>query len=205
MKGLSREFSTREKVLLMIPILIILAALYYIFVHDPVSSGIKDADLQAQMMEDELVVLRARVSQVMQMQSEMKELESDSTESGYMPSYSAGKDELDFLHEILSSSTINYNVTFTELTKDGDQIRRDFNLQFAAKDYRTVKDILTKLEESKIRCLIGDLALTPIGDEGNLMKEGVQVSCTAVFYETMYGGTPDSDLPADPVQPATGE
>ena len=100
MKGLSREFSTREKVLLMIPILIILAALYYIFVHDPVSSGIKDADLQAQMMEDELVVLRARVSQVMQMQSEMKELESDSTESGYMPSYSAGKDELHFLTRI---------------------------------------------------------------------------------------------------------
>ena len=201
MRTLSREFTTREKILLLIPIFIILASLYYIFVQNPVASGIKDADTQSMILEDDLVVMRARVSQVMAMQNEMKELEEREVNVGYMPSYNAGRQELDFLHETLSANTIEYNVGFTELEKEGDQIRRNFNLQFTAKDYATVKSIVKKLEDSEIRCLVGDVALFTAGDKNNLMKDSVTVSCTAVFYETMYGGVADSDLPVEQAQP----
>ena len=113
-----------------------------------------------------------------------------------MPSYNSSQKELDFLNETLAQ-TENYLVNFTTLTRNGDQINRGFVLQFTARNYSQAEKIIKTLEDSEIRCLIGDYMINPheIGD--HLLEGQVQVSLKGSFYETLYDGVVDKELPVD--------
>jgi hypothetical protein len=113
-----------------------------------------------------------------------------------MPSYNAGKEEVDFMNDTLKD-TIDYYIGFNDLTREGDQIRRNFSLQFKSANYKAAQKVLKKIEGSKIRCLIGDISVTPVESDQTISDGEVQVSCTATFYETLQGGKADKELPPD--------
>ena len=68
MKLFTRQFTQREKVLLSILVLIILASLYYLLIYQPVTDGISRAESSAQDLESQLIVLDTRVAQIQKMQ-----------------------------------------------------------------------------------------------------------------------------------------
>ena len=97
------------------------------------------------------------------------------------------------------------------MTKDGDQIRRNFSLSFETDSFAAAKQIIALLSKSEYRCLLGDMqysvALRRLGENETarvtrtvddvVYAETVNVTTMATFFETMYGGTPDAGLPAD--------
>ncbi len=192
MKAFSRDFSPREKILLVFLLIIIITAAYYLFVWTTVNDLITSIQSQNQTLETQLQIATAKVEKLQTMSEEM---ESDILRS-YMPSYNANKDELDFLHGTLGE-TEDYLINFTYLTRNGDQINRGFELQFTAKSYAQAKKIIKTLEDSEIRCLIGDYNISP-GAKGDYLSDGaVTVVLEGCFYETMYGGVVDKELPAE--------
>ena len=192
MKILTRDFTTREKVLLAILLVIIITAAYYLFVYRIVDDQIISIRSKNQAMESQLIIATAQVERLQAMSDEMS---SDVLRS-YMPSYNASKKELDFLHSTLGE-TEDYLINFTYLTRDGDQICRGFGLQFTAKDYAQAKKIIKALEDSEIRCLIGDYKIDPAEKAEHLLEGKVMVTLNGSFYETMYDGVADKELPAD--------
>ena len=188
MKVLSRDFTTREKVLLLVLVILILVLAYVQFVDRPVRNGIEEARAEAQVLTAERDAINALVGRLDNMQQEMDEIDA-SGRKGVMGSYNNSKAELDILNDILKD-TESYSVALSGVTRAGDQIRRGFDLQFTVKNYASVKSVLTLLSESPYRCLIGDTAMK---EEG----EGYSVVTTVTFYETMVGGTPDEGLPED--------
>ncbi len=197
MKTFNREFTVKEKALLVILVLIILGAIYYLMVYQPVTDSLRSARNEKLNLEDEILVAETKANQILNMQKEISGMESSGHILTGMPSYNAGKAEIDFLHETLSAQTTDYYVGFTQLTRQGNQIRRNFTLNFSADSYATAKKIVDTLENSEIRCLIGDMVVIS-GENGESLMEGpVEVNCVATFYETMYGGKEDSDLPED--------
>ncbi|WP_026524674.1 MULTISPECIES: type II secretion system protein GspM [unclassified Butyrivibrio] len=198
MKLLSRKLSSREKVLLGILIGIVVVAVYYLLLFNPLSEQTTSLQAQAQDMENQLVALRAKSDQIAQMKTEIKTLQENGRADHYMPSYNAGSQELDFMHEVLSAQTKDYLISFTKSTRESEQIRRNFSLTFTSKDYATAQKIIDALEQSEIRCLVGDMTVVSNSkDNPNLLKGEVEVSCGATFYETMYEGKEDADLPED--------
>ncbi len=195
MKILTRDFSTREKVLLVILLVVIISASYYLFVWRTVEDQIYSIKSQNQTMATQLLIANAQVEKLQGMSSSM---ESDILRS-YMPSYNASKKELDFLHETLGE-TDDYLINFTYLTRNGDQINRGFSLQFTAKNYAQAKEIIKALEDSEIRCLIGDYNINPAEKEKTLFSGKVMVVLNGSFYETMYDGVADKELPEDQSQ-----
>lgn len=192
MKILTRDFTTREKILLVILLVVIISASYYLFVWRTVEDQIYSIKSQNQSMETQLVLATAQVEKIQAMSQSM---ESDVLRS-YMPSYNASKKELDFLHETLGP-TDDYLINFTYLTREGDQISRGFGLQFTAKNYAQAKEIIKALEDSEIRCLIGDYNINPTEKEKTLFTGKVKVVLNGSFYETMYDGVADKELPED--------
>ncbi len=192
MKILTRDFSTREKVLLVILLVVIISASYYLFVWRTVEDQIYSIRSQNQSMEAQLMLATAQVEKIQAMSQSM---ESDVLRS-YMPSYNASKKELDFLNETLEP-TDDYLINFTYLTREGDQISRGFGLQFTAKNYAQAKEIIKALEDSEIRCLIGDYNINPTEKEKTLFTGKVKVVLNGSFYETMYDGVADKELPED--------
>ncbi|MBQ3796557.1 MAG: hypothetical protein II842_09790 [Butyrivibrio sp.] len=192
MKILTKDFSTREKIFLASLLVIIIVAAYYLFVYRTVEDQITALRSQRSALENQLAISTAQVERLKVMSEQM----GNDTLRSYMPSYNSSKKELDFLNETLAG-TEDYLINFTYLTRNGDQINRGFGLQFNAKDYAQAESIIKAIEDSEIRCLIGDYMIKPIEKEKHLLSGKVQVSLNGSFYETMYDGVADKELPED--------
>ncbi len=192
MKILTKDFSTNEKILIAVLLAVILSAAYYLFVYRTVDENINALVSDRQALESQLQIV---TEQVERLEAMSQQLGNDTVRS-YMPSYNSSKKELDFLNSTLSG-TDDYMVNFTTLTRNGDQINRGFKLQFTAKNFAQAENIFKTLEDSEIRCLIGDYIINPIEDDEHLLDGQVQVVLNGSFYETMYDGVADKELPED--------
>ena len=194
---MNREVNAKEKVLLVVLILIILGFAYYRFVDQPVRKNLEKASAEYSALQTELTEVRVKIRELQRMQDEIDEITSGEKDS-YMPSYNNTNEELALLNDILSD-TSKYSVSFTKVTRNKDQIRRDFKLDFTAPDYETMKDIINRLTSVDYRCLIGDCTCSVVNTKNQQKEEttALSVSATATFYETLVGGTVDAGLPAD--------
>lgn len=200
MKIMSRDFTKREKVLIVVLIVILAALCYYWFVDIPVRNGINEATSRKESLQLELDSVNQKIADLQQMDRELANL-GNSGRAGYMGSYNNSKAELAQLNDVLSK-TEEYAIAFADLTREGDLVRRGFTIQFTTNGYDDAKKTIIDLENSEYRCRIGDLACEPdtnSEEEVDLKhwKGKIQVSATATFYETMVGGVADEGLPAD--------
>lgn len=187
MNIMSRDFTTSEKVLLVILSVILLGLVYYQFVDVPVRDAIASYKADAEMAQTQIDILQARVLHLKGIQDNLNQLE-ESGNLSYMGSYNNSKEEVAFLNDILGN-TMEYSVTFSSISRNGDQIRRNFTLQYKTRTYDEARKIMKKLVNGKYRCLVDDIRC-------NVDINGTTtVNQTATFYETMVGGTPDAALP----------
>jgi hypothetical protein len=203
MKILSRDFTVRETVLMTILAVMLVALAYYWFVDVPVKSGIAEARSKEDAYNTELTAVTAKIEGLEKMQEELDEL-GTSGRAAYMASYNNAEAEYTALNDILAG-TDEYVITFSDLTRDGDLVRREFTIQFTTTGYTAAKKVITDLENSKYRCRIGELSCTAEkkGDEEpdlTYWSGRIMVNAKATFYETMEGGVPDEGLPADKEQ-----
>ena len=132
-----------------------------------------------------------RVGQLTKMREELDKIGENADR---MESYNNAKAELSLLNNALSNAR-EYSIAFEDVTRDGDQIRRNFSLEFTADSFDAAKAILMQLTASEYRCLIGDVEYTQ--GRAGAAAGSVELSATATFYETMVGGKPDAGLPQD--------
>ena len=203
MKRLSRDFTRGEKALLLLLALVLLGLTYYLVVDRPVRSALESAKAEKEAIMTELTTLQGRIARMEKMEQELKAIQANPAVS-QMGSYNNSKAELDFLNELLDE-TDEYTVTFTGVTRDGDQVRRNFNLKFTVQDFATAERLLKKIYACDMRCLINDISYSRTRTYYNSADrlhyardyyERVNVNATATFYETMVGGTADAGLPA---------
>ena len=187
MKILSRDFTTAEKILLAVLALILLGLVYYYFVDQNVRSSITSSEAEYEQLRTELDALQVNVARLQGIQNQMDALEDEGNLS-WMGSYNNSKEELRFLNDILAN-TLQYSVSFANVTRNGNQIRRSFTLQYTTNGYKAAQEIVSRLMNGRNRCLVSDLRCV-INTNGT-----VTMSQSATFYETMVGGTPDAGLP----------
>lgn len=189
MKVMSRNFSRTEKLLILALILILLGLVYYQFVDKEVRQTIANAESETEMLQTELDIAQTRLAKLKKTQSNLDELEAQGRLS-WMSSYNASKEEVAFLNEILAD-TLQYSITFSNVTRSGNQIRRNFTLQYQTDSYAAAQEIMDRLCAGRNRCLVSDVRCTID------TQDIVTVVESATFYETLVGGTPDAGLPAD--------
>ncbi len=204
MKILSRDFTRGEKILILILCLILVVLAYYWIVYKPCRKAVEDANAERDALQIELMAAQSKEDQLKKMKDELDRLGS-LEETTRMESYNNTNAELTLLNNVLRDAN-TYYIDFSDVTRNGDQIRRNFTLQFTTYTFDTAKKIIHNMAESEYRCLIGDIraSVTPyysyyvwnrVVEDGNY--DVVTVNATATFFETMYGGKPDAGLPAD--------
>ena len=196
MKIMSRDFTLPEKILLLVLALILLGLVYYWFVDQTVRSSITASNIEAEGIQIQMDAVEKRVLYLQSLQNSMDELEAAGNLS-WMGSYNNSKAEVAFLNDVLAD-TLEYSISFAAVTRSGDQIRRDFSLQFTAPDYQAMWNIINDLTGVEYRCLIGNLScsLNKIRYRDRTEYGALSASVTATFFETMVGGVEDSGLPA---------
>ena len=196
MKVLSRDFTTKEKVMLVIFALLILGLLYYYLIDQPVRNEIARCEVEKAELEVELAQVTEKLKTLETMKEELETIEA-SGDVSEMKSYNASKEEIRMLNDALSH-TEQYAITFSSVTRDGDQIRRNFTVEFTALNYDTMSLILSDLADCPLRCRVADIQCSRRNRYNvyNYDDSAYLVTATATFYETMVGGTPDAGLPA---------
>ncbi len=189
--SLSREFTPAEKALILALSLLLVGLAYFYFVYRPIEEVIKNAHAERDALQIELVAVQARVAKLAKMR---EELDGMGEHVDRMESYNNSKAEIALLNNCLVDAE-DYSITFTAVKRDGDQIRREFSLQFTTDSFATAKKILSSLTQSEYRCKLGDVRYSSSYNIEGIERVGVNVD--AVFYETMVGGTPDAGLPED--------
>ena len=192
MKKLNREFTSREKLLILLLCLILVGLAYYQFVDQPVRTALNNAHAERDSLLTELTAVNAKLTVMRRMRDEMEDITAGGTVSE-MKSYNNSKPEIALLNDILRG-TPDYTINFADVTRDNDQIRRNFSLTFVSDKYASIQRIIKQLSESPYRCLVGDLKISVT--RGKTMAEGpINVNTTATFFETMVGGVVDAGLP----------
>lgn len=189
MKIMSRNFTRAEKILLVLFAIIIIGLLYYKFVYVAVNDSIFSSNSEAQSLQTELDMAKARAEEITKMEAELEDIKHQPNVSR-MGSYNNSKVETAFLNTVLAGIP-DYSISFANVTRNGDQIRRSFTLQFRCKNYKTAQRIMRDLNACEYRCLIGDVNCS-IADNGECT-----MAMSATFYETMVGGKADAALPKD--------
>ena len=194
MKIWSRDFTRFEKILLLVLSILLIGLLYYQFVDKPVRKATASAKEESAMIETELAIVSARATHLGKLQKEMNEISAaGGGRISRMESYNNSRAEIALLNDILSD-TLNYTISFADVTRSNDQIRRNFTLEFRTTDYYSMRKIIERLCNSEYRCLVDEIRCKMTKND----KESyVTAKLNATFYETMVGGTPDAGLPKD--------
>lgn len=185
---LYRNFSLREKILLGVLILLILAALYYFAVQLPVSDGLQKA--QAMIEETELnnTILQSKAQKLQKMKSELTQIK-ESGNAAVVPEYDNLYNEISFLNKTLEKAT-NFQLNFDDLKMDEDSnvIRRTGRMEFTCNSYADAKEIVCNLENCPYLCRVSSLVISVSEDYQkdkslDIMSVPVDVKLTGTFFE----------------------
>ena len=196
MKRLNRSFTTREKVLLLVLALILIALCYYQFIYKYVNNAVEANNMQIEDLEIGVSTAEAQLQAYQQTEARLASIQ-EADIVGSMPSYNNSDKEITLLNDIFAKAT-EYDVSFGELTREGNLIRRPFSVSFKTDSYTAARTIISNLCNSEYRCIITDMTMKSAEDKkGNTV---ITVRATAAFYETLVDGQADAALPEDTTQ-----
>ena len=191
MNRLNKDFNVTERILLVILGILLVGVTYYYLVHLAVANNITKARAEKEDLQLELMRIESQVTQLRRMKSELDDIDGGKNRPR-LESYNNSRAEIGLLNDILTSAR-EYTVTASSVSRNGDLIRRNFVLNFTTDSFDTVENIVMQLNNSRCRCMIGDMSCSV----SNRESDTVSISLVATFYETMVGGTPDAGLPKD--------
>lgn len=193
MKIMSRNFTTKEKILFAVLGCLLIGLIFYRLFYVNINKAVTEANAEVTTLQTDLDVAQARALRIQKMEKQLQGYENTGIMQK-MGSYNSSKPETAFLHTVLADVP-DYTISFDEVTREGDQIRRNFTLNFTTASYDSAEKIIKNLTSGDYRCLIGDMSCS--------VENGItSVTLQGTFYETMVGGTHDSALPADQTETA---
>ncbi len=177
---MTRRFTLREKILMLVLIVILLLGLYFFLVFYPVRNQLADIDAEMQEVEDKQVIADVIEKRYADMNAELEEIFSmPKDEITYMPEYDNMQDLLVCFNKIFASNT-KWDYDYSE-SRDGGIVTRAIRLNFEASDFENAKAILGQLTDTGYRCLLKNLSLSPAGED--VENGALRLSLTIDFYE----------------------
>ncbi|MGF6376144.1 hypothetical protein M2140_001215 [Clostridiales Family XIII bacterium PM5-7] len=186
---LSRNFSKREKILLVVLCALLFGLLYYQFVIKEVNQIIEANSTEE--LETELLTEQSRAMDIVRMKKEMDE--NKSMTNKVVASYNNVKNEISALNTIFANA-VDYNLNFSDPVKEGDAVRRVIDISFTARSYDGAVSIIKELYNCKYRCLIRNINISPGSSTGGINSGTVSVNLQVTFFETMFNADTQQGL-----------
>lgn len=180
---MSRKFTLREKVLLLVCAVILLGLFYYRVVWMETAETITASNTSS--IQDEIMIQEAMSQKKTQMEDELKTNSANTL--GEIAPYNNISNEMNELSTILQSAD-SYELSFSEATLEGTTVRRNIDVTYHASSFQNLMKILQSLHDCKYRCMIGNVNIqTASAQSASIQKSSdLNVSLTITFYETTY-------------------
>ena len=192
---LNREFSLREKLMLIVCLVLATAIFYYQFVHKGIGQQIRNASTQ--LIQEEIMKEQNMAATINKMMQVIEE--NDQEQHGKLSVYNNLGAEISYIGSI-TSGVSDVNLVWNNPILRGTTVRRSVRVSFVAPGYEEAKQILNQFVHCPFRCLIQDMTISDNTKNTDKTKKGlkdgnsIQVSFTATFFETTEGATTTEGL-----------
>lgn len=188
---LNRSFSTREKVLMLVLAVLLVAACYYFLVIKNVADTKLENDLQLQEIQQQIDTQTALAMARTRMEGELEKL-GDVGKLPVVATYDNIRNELDELNALLAGVG-TYDVKFGQPELEGELVRRPVTITYTVPSYDAALGIVQSLQNGSYRCDITDFTLT-----GKMLADGsiesVNATLDVTYFETTRGASNLSGL-----------
>ena len=191
---LKREFSRREKILLIVLVVLILAALYFYAVDYPARQVNATAKTETENLQTEIAILSAKKDKQDKMSAELDALLADPTTVA-IPDYDNLQEVISFLNTVLYN-TEDYSLSFPgiDFPKEEDSVsiaRRYLSMTFVSPSYKSARTMIDRLQASPYCCQIGSVQIRPVlydldhrlVEDAALTDGSVEVTLSMTFFE----------------------
>lgn len=176
---MKRSFTKREKALLIMLAVVVIAVVYYIFVLEPVCSGVARANAELALVREQ-VAAQAKV--FADKRDMLDEIDREESAGFSQPAQYDNQSEVIKLLDDVLSGVEDYTLSFLQITEENGLVRRPVTLNYTANSYVEAGGVIGKLMDCPFRCDIVSFAISPTGD-GMINYGKVSVRVDAVFYE----------------------
>lgn len=204
---LSREFTKKEKILLLVCLVLALGVIYYVVVYKGIRTQM--ANYTTDELESEIEIEQTRSAQIAQMQAVIEA--NKDKDAGLVMPYNNLANEINLVGDITKGKSEGVSVSWSTPVLNGTVIRRDAKISFTTRSYKLFKEILEAFNHCVYRCVIRDLSVTDnssstktvharVGGQMTTLtvlqtRRGIQhttkmsVAFTVTFFETSEGAT----------------
>ncbi|MDO5702255.1 MAG: hypothetical protein Q4G47_02750 [Lachnospiraceae bacterium] len=209
---LNREFTNREKILLVVCLLLALGLFYYQFVVKGIQQQIKDASTD--QLETEIQTEQARSAKIAEME-QVIEQKGDKV-YGDIAVYNNLAAEISYVGSILDGRATDVSLSWGYPVLNGITVRREVRISCTTASYDSAKSILKGFNECPFRCIIYDVTVAdntpatrtetttnPDGTQSTVtvaQKTGIRdgsklnMAFDITFFETIEGATTTEGL-----------
>jgi len=181
---LSRRFTKREEILLLILALILLAELYYLLVHQRVKNEFAEAEMRTEIAQVSYDMEAAKAEKKQEMLKKIEKATADESVRP-LPDYDNATNVVAYLNGVLAAAE-EYNLVFNAVDFSSYAAMRPISMSFSCLGYATVRGIVSQLETGPYYCEVTGLSMSAEGGISDMTAGLVSVQMTAVFYE--YAG-----------------
>ncbi len=191
--NLTRQFTRREQVLLLILAVLFLFAVYFLAVHIPASEAMEHIRTEYETVSVDVTVLKAKQQRMDQMRQELDAILSQPNVAE-IPTYDNLQQVIGFLNTVLSSAE-DYSLSFQGLQQSEDStiLRREMQMTYVSPSYPAAREVLEQLQNCPFRCQLNGLSMAPFSENGQANADAAlsdgpaQVSLTVTFFENAHG------------------
>lgn len=193
---MNREFTSREKILMLVLVILLMAVGYGKFYYAPLAARTANAKAQLAETTDNIMIENVRYQRMQEMQAELEQQKE--TQQGtdiIIPVFNNIESVMVQLDAILSQSD-EYSLSFSpvsSISAEDNLVLRPIQMTFQAKNYSVAKKILSYLDLCPYRCSISDVSLSAENDV--YQNSPVSANLTVTFYERLPDSM-DSTFPA---------
>ncbi|HHX13879.1 MAG TPA: hypothetical protein GX726_02860 [Clostridiales bacterium] len=178
---IQREFTPKEKVLLVVLAVLILGLLYYLGAYRINKEGLEARNQRIANLQEEIKVESIKASRMKAMEKSLKLIESgEMSKTAQIPDFDNTQPLVRSLNNIAAASA-KYNMTFGEVVSEDGLVRRPVNMAFEVNSYDTAVSVIRALANCEYRSLIKNLDIS--GKDKSLRQGPLMLRLEVVFFE----------------------
>ena len=166
---LNRSFTRREKLILLVLLLAVLVALYFLVVHYPIVNRMEQIEHESEEVDKRLSEAAVKAAEYSNMKTELDRiLARPQDQISVMPAYS-------------NIEGTRPDFSFGQASISDSVATRVINFSCTAKDYQDARRLLRDVTGTGWRCQLNSFTMTPL--EESLYGGRLRVSGVVTFYE----------------------
>lgn len=177
---MNRELTKREKVLLLIFAILLIAVGYYKLLLEPINNQIESYRSLTQEEQMQMETAQLQAVRMKQMETEIAQAKAAGIERT-IPDYDNSAVLLPQLYQIMDS-TIEYAMDFDEITFEGNIAARPVQIEFETANYQKARRVIDKLCTTGYAMQIEDMT---IQEARTTDKRSVHTYLSITFFEAV--------------------